>query len=414
MRIASINTTHNGSTGRIMRQITARANELGHMATSFSTQGISVSLRHHFISKPQKKKELQNHIYYGSYTLNAAHTILGVLTGCNGCFSVISTFRLLKKIKNFKPDLIHLHNLHGYNINLPLLFRYIKKNHIPVVWTFHDCWPFTGRCPYFTMTGCEKWKNGCGNCPYPKHSYPASYRDNTKKMWLRKNKWFTGVENLTIVTPSKWLADQVKLSFLSVYPVQVIHNGVDLSVFCPTESFFREKHHIAPETKLVLGVALGWGKRKGLDYMIELSKQLGPEYKVVLVGTDERTDQETPAEILSIHRTESQKQLAELYSSADVFVNPTREDNFPTVNLEALACGTPVVTFDVGGSPEMLDPVCGRVVAPGDMRGLLEAVKALCEEKKEISAACVKRAQMFSCEELFTEYVRLYERTAES
>ena len=173
-------------------------------------------------------------------------------------------------MEKIKPDLVHCHNLHGWYLNLPLFFRYIKKHHIPVVWTLHDCWALTGQCPHFTISKCEKWKTGCHDCPYPHNEYPQTIVDRSKEMWNLKKKWFTGVENMTIVTPSQWLADLVKQSYLKEYPVQVINNGIDLTVFKPTESTFRAKYHL--ENKyIILGVSLGWNYKKGLDVFVELS-----------------------------------------------------------------------------------------------------------------------------------------------
>jgi glycosyltransferase involved in cell wall biosynthesis len=176
--------------------------------------------------------------------------------------------RMLRKIKKIRPSLIHLHNLHNSYVNLPMLFRYIKKHNVPVVWTLHDCWAFTGHCPHFVMAKCDRWQSGCGECPLYKQ-YPHLAFDNTKRMYQLKKKWFTGVENMTIVTPSQWLADLVKQSFLKDYPVKVIHNGIDLSVFRPIENDFRQKYH-CEEKKVILGVAFGWGARKGLDVFVEL------------------------------------------------------------------------------------------------------------------------------------------------
>ena len=208
--------------------------------------------------------------------------------------------------------MIHLHNLHGNNVNLFLLFSFLKREHIPVVWTLHDCWSFTGRCPYFDMLCCDKWKSGCGGCPYPKHDYPAAYRDCTARMWQLKKRWFTGVKDMTLVTPSHWLAGLVKQSFLSGYAVRVMHNGIDLSVFQPAESDFRRRYGIPDSTYIVLGVAFDWGRRKGLDVFTALAERLDQSYQIVLVGTDDAVDRELPAQILSIHRTQNQQELAEM------------------------------------------------------------------------------------------------------
>lgn len=410
MKIACINTTHTGSTGKIMRQVAECARSCGHSAASYSTINVSVSRRPMRVNKLGDYPELEGHQYYGNYFSSVFHVVMGVLTGYNGYFSSLATRRLLREIEQFDPDILHLHNLHGYNINLPLLFRYIKRHNIPVIWTLHDCWAFTGRCPHFEMAHCDRWKTGCHDCPYPKHDYPASYVDCTKQMWELKKEWFTGVENMTIVTPSQWLADLVKQSFLKDYPVRVINNGIDLSVFQPTPSNFREEHGITPDKKLLLGVAFGWGKRKGLDVFCELAKRLDDSYQIVLVGTDDGADQQLPPNLISIHRTENQRELAKIYTAADVFVNPTREEVLGLVNVEALACGTPVITFDTGGSPECIDGTCGSVVPRDNVDALEREIKRVCEEKPYPPEACLQRAKAFDMKDRFEEYVKLYEK----
>ena len=335
------------------------------------------------------------------------NVLLDRITGRHNMHSKIATERLLKVISGFKPDIIQLHNLHEAYINLPMLFKYIKKHNIKTVWTLHDCWAFTGHCPYFDIVGCNKWKTGCYGCPQYKE-YPKSLFDNSKYMYRLKKKWFTGVENMTIVTPSEWLASLVKESYLKDYPVKVINNGIDLNVFKPTESDFRKKY--ALENKyIVLGGAFGWGRRKGLDVFVELARRLDKEkYKVVLVGTDDNVDKLLPENIISIHRTQNQTELAKICSAADVFANPTREENYPTVNMEALACGTPVVTFNTGGSPEMLDETCGAAVAKNDIDAMYNEIIRICEAKPYSMEACLKKARRFDMNERFKEYYDLY------
>lgn len=329
-------------------------------------------------------------------------------TGFHNMGSVLGTLKLIKEIENFSPDILHLHNLHLWMVNLPMLFSYIKKNKIKVVWTLHDCWSFTGQCPHFTMAKCDKWKTGCYNCPLYRE-YPAACVDRSKTMWKLKKKWFTGVQNMTIVTPSQWLADLVKESFLAEYPVKVIHNGIDLSVFKPTGSDFREKHGLQNK-KIILGVAFGWGIKKGFDVFVDLAARLDSEkYQIVLVGTDERADQQLPENIISIHRTQNQKELAEIYSAADLFVNPTREEVLGLVNIEANACGTPVVTFRSGGSPECIDETSGSVVECDDIDALEREIVRICMENPFSKDACIRKAKKFDANEKFDEYINLYE-----
>lgn len=396
MNIVEINTVDYGSTGKIMLQTSELSRAEGMIAKTYSR------------AWKQQKAPVEGHTYFGSFLENGLHHILSMVTGLDSRFSVFGTRALLKNIEKAKPDVIHLHNLHGWYIDLPLFFKYIKKHHIPVIWTLHDCWAFTGHCPYFTMVKCDKWKLGCHACPQFRE-YPQSLVDNSRYMYKLKQEWFTGVKELTLVTPSEWLARLVKESFLKEYPVNVIHNGIDLNTFQPTPSNFRKKHGIG-DKYTVLGVAFGWGKRKGLDVFIELARRLDHEkYQIVLVGTDNAVDKQLPDNIISIHRTQNQTELAEIYTAADVFANPTREENYPTVNMEAIACGTPVVTFETGGSPEILDETCGLVVPCDDIDAMEKEIIRICETKPYSKEACLKRAEKFDMYKKFMEYVKLYE-----
>ena len=399
MRIVQINGGAKGSTGKIMMGIAEVAKAQGHEVMCASP-----------ITTTNRDAD-KNCGYYriGTFYSRRVSVALARITGFNGCFAWIETYKLLKKIDKFQPDIIQLHNLHNSYINLPMLFSYIKKHNIPTVWTLHDCWAFTGQCPHFTLVKCDKWKTGCHNCPQYKE-YPVSLYDNTKRMWNLKKRWFTGIKNMTIVTPSKWLAELVKESYLKEYSVQVINNGIDLKVFCPTQSNFRQDYNIAPEKHIILGVSFAWSYKKGLDCFVDLAKILNDDYQIVLVGTDEKIDKELPRNIISIHRTQNQKELAAIYTAADVFVMPTREDNYPTVNLEAVACGTPDVTFDTGGSPETIDETIGIVVPVDDMQKLKLAIVDLCHSRsKNQCQYCISKVKMFDSNYTYQKYILLYE-----
>lgn len=405
MKIAQINMLTNGSTGQIMFQIANTARSYGFKANTYSPIP--------FVrGKKNKLTTCKNHFWWGSRFESFLHYYVGTLFGNNGLLSICGTRQLIKNLKNFSPNVIHLHNIHGFCINIPMLFNYIKKNNINVIWTLHDCWAFTGHCPYFTMVECDKWKTGCYKCPQYR-DYPKSIFDNSKKMYRLKKKWFTGVENLTIVPPSEWLAGLVKQSFLKDYPVKVIHNGIDLNVFKPTESDFRKKYNISEEKFILLGVAFGWGKRKGLDVFIDLQKRLdNAKYQIVLVGTDDNVDKQLPRDIISIHRTQDQTELAEIYTAADLFVNPTREEVLGLVNIEANACGTPVITFKTGGSPECISVKSGMVVDCDDIDGLQHGIEKICEQNLFSTADCIEQAKQFDMNEKFKEYLKLYEDRA--
>ena len=403
MRIVQINGGAKGSTGKIMMGI----------ADVARTQGHEVMCASPITTTNRDAGEDCGYYRIGTFNSRRVNVALARITGFNGCFAWFETYKLLKKIDEFKPDIIHLHNLHDSYINLPMLFSYIKKHNVPTVWTLHDCWAFTGQCPHFTMVKCDKWKAGCYGCPQYKE-YPASLYDNTKKMWQLKKKWFSGVKNMTIVTPSEWLAGLARESYLKQYPIEVINNGIDLNVFKPTHSNFRKQYGIPGDKYIVLGVSFAWGYRKGLDCFVEMAEKLGEQYQIVLVGTDDEIDKNLPHNIISIHRTQNQKELAEIYSAADVFVMPTREENYPTVNMEAIACGTPVVTFDTGGSPEMLDDKTGIVVEANDIEATKKAIKDICEKKRcNDEEYIVAYSKNFDMKKRFAEYIELYANVLE-
>ena len=349
------------------------------------------------------------------------HVLKNFFQGRAGFGSASVTRRFLKWLDEIAPDLIHLHNIHGFYLQTELLFDYLKERKIPVVWTLHDCWPFTGHCAYYDYIGCEKWKeggSGCRSCPVHRKVYPyAIFKDNSVESYRRKKEAFTGVDSLTIVTPSKWLAGQVKQSFLKDYPIRVIPNGIDLSVFnvlSKDAQKLRDMQQAGYNHKTILGVANYWEERKGLSYLERLAEELPSNYTVEVVGLNKPQisvlrKRHPNGRLLGMERTANPRLLAALYRTADVYVNPTLEDNFPTTNLEALACGTPVVTFDTGGSSESLTEQTGMVVPKGDFDALLAAVKKSCEEKPFERSACRERAEHFSKESFSHKYVELYD-----
>ena len=391
MKMVQINTSCGvGSTGKICVSISELLNEkkienyiLFSTLTNGYTQGISCTDRNYIRFQALKSRIL------GNYGFN----------------SNFATKRMIAHLERIKPDVVHLHNIHGHDCNLETLLGYLRQKKIKVYWTFHDCWAFTGYCPHFVAEKCEKWKAGCHACNvYRSYSW---FADRSATLYERKKRSVEGLD-LTVITPSQWLADQVRQSFLKDFPIKVIHNGIDLSIFQPTESTFREKHSLQ-DKKIVLGVSFGWGYKKGLDVFVRLARELDAEYQVVLVGTNSAMDKDLPSNIISVRRTQNQQELAQIYSTADVFVNATREDTFPTVNMEALACGTPVVTFRTGGSPEMIkEGTNGFVVACNDISGIKSAIINACGLSHAISAECVKSAQKFDMNERFKEYVNLY------
>ena len=338
MKIVQINTFPYKATGSIMMNIHHTLLSEGY--DSFVCWGRG------------RKSENNTEIVISDCIGTKIHGVYTRLFDRTGFASNRATRNLINQLNKIQPDIIHLHNIHGYYINIEMLFDYIRKNNIRVVWTLHDCWPLTGHCSWFDMCGCEKWRTGCNHCEQLA-TYPASkFLDNSNNNWKKKKELFTGLD-IEIVTPSEWLANLVRQSILKEYPVKVLYNGIDLSVFRPDHSInIREKYSLN-NRPIILGVASEWTPRKGLNDFIELSHRMD-DVQFVVVGLDEKQLNEMPKTIVGLKRTNNVNELIALYSEANVFFNPTYEDNFPTTNLEALACGIPVVTYDTGGSPEAI------------------------------------------------------------
>lgn len=397
MRVLQINSVCGlGSTGRIATDIHNILIEQGN--DSYIAFGRDIP------------KNCDTAIRIGNKFDNYAHVAKTRLFDKHGFGSEKATKDFINKVKELDPDVIHLHNIHGYYINIKVLFDYLKVANKPVIWTLHDCWAFTGHCAYFDYVGCEKWQTQCFDCP-DKKSYPNSiFMDNSEDNYNMKNSIFTGVKNLTIVTPSKWLADLVEKSFLSEYPVKVINNGIDLEVFQPTESNFRKRYNL--ENKfIILGVASTWDRRKGFKYFIELSEKLKDDEAIVLVGLSKKQREELPKNIIGITRTNDVQELVEIYTTANVFVNPTLEDNFPTTNIEALACGTPVITFETGGSTESVDEKSGYIVEKKNIKELIKRVREIKKYKPfDTEYLIMKTNNYFNKRDRFNEYLELYRK----
>lgn len=395
MKVLQVNTVYGkGSTGKIVKDI-------HDICKNNDIQCLSA-----YRCRKKEEEIFEDTIEVSTEVDSRVHGVLARFTMFKGCFSIVKTMHFINKVSKYAPDIIHLHNLHGSYINLPLLFNYIKKKNISVVWTLHDCWGFTAICPHFSIVNCDKWKTGCQHCPQ-RSKYSSSPVDNTKYVWNMKKKWFTGMENVVIVTPSCWLEKLVKESFLKPYLIKTINNGIDLSIFKEVPSDFKKRYDIENK-KIVLAVAFAWSYEKGLDVIFELARHLSDEYKMVVVGLDESTKKEDYSNILIIPKTNSQRELAEIYTAADVFINPTREEVLGLVNIEALACGTPVITFDSGGSPECVDKTCGSVVKKNDVEMMEKEIIRVCTEHPYSKENCIKRAMLFDKNQRLEEYISLY------
>lgn len=398
MKVLQINSVCGiGSTGRIATDIHNILIEQGH--ESYIAYGRDLP------------KNCDNVIRIGTKIDNYTHVAKTRLLDKHGFGSIQATKEFIEKLKTIDPDVIHLHNIHGYYINIEILFDYLKKADKPVVWTLHDCWSFTGHCSHFDYIGCDKWKTGCFECPQKKE-YPKSFFiDNSEWNYNRKKKIFSGLENLTIITPSNWLKEQIGFSFLKNYNVELINNGIDLDSFKPLQSNFREKYNLNNKY-IILGVAHNWGLKKGFDYFTHLSEKLSNDEIIILVGVTRDQSEKLPSNVIGILKTTDKNELAEIYSVADIFVNPTLEEVLGLVNIEALACGTPVVTFNTGGSVECINTNSGIIVDRGNIAKLYEAITQIKKFGKEkYSKYCIEQAnEKFNKDDRIKDYIRLYKK----
>lgn len=387
-KILQINVTANwGSTGRIAEQINKSA----------FTAGWSC-----WIAYSRHKKESQSMlIKIGTKFDVVASVIEAHLLDRGGLSMRKATNGLIKKIKEVQPDIIHLHNIHGYVLNYQILFEYLNQTRIKVVWTFHDFWAMTGHCAHFVDVNCDKWKTTCHECP-KSLGYPKSYIDFSQRNHELKRKLFTANKNLHIVAVSEWVANYVRASFFKNNKISVIHNGVDLSVFRSIQTKNDKRFS-------VIAVSNVWTRSKGLYDIYKLRELLPDEIEIKIVGLSGKQVRNLPTGIDGITRTQNIDELVKLYSQADVLINPTYADSFPTVNLEALACGTPVITYDTGGSPETIDKYTGIVIPQGDVKVLSEAIIKI-KDNPMSSEKCRERAEMyFDKDKCFHRYIELYE-----
>lgn len=327
-----------------------------------------------------------------------SHVLKTRLTDLHGLGSTKATKLLIKQIMDYNPELIQLHNIHGYYLNYKILFDYLATIDIPIVWLMHDEWAILGHSAY---------SDDSVNSNNIYKEYPKSlFVNNSRRNLQLKEKEFTQVKNMTIITPSEWLNKIIANSFLNKYEIITIHNGINLDLFTPKLGSFRNNYGLIGK-KIILGVASDWGERKGLSFFNKLAEDLNSEFKIVLVGINAKLEKEVNKNILCIERTNNIDELAELYSTSDLFLNPTLLDNFPTTNIEALACGTPVITFNTGGSPEAINSETGIVIERGDYQALLTEVNNF-RFNSSYEAACRNRARLFNKDKIYNQYIELY------
>lgn len=396
----------------LLINVAANSGSTGRIAEDIGRTAIANGLESYFAYGRIARDSQCNLIHIGTDLDVKLHGLQSLLFDKHGLGSYSATNKLIQEIERISPDIINIHNLHGYYINIKVLLTYLREKKIPIVFTLHDCWSYTGHCSHYMRIGCDRWKTGCHDCPN-RTRYPKSlFWDRSALNYKLKKQLFTSLENVTVVCPCNWLAGDAKMSFLSKFNIETIYNGIDINVFQPQASdALRLKLGLVKEDKVVLGVASVWTKNKGLFDFYELNMTLGSQYKIILVGLNNKQIKQLPEGIIGIQRTESIQQLAELYSLADVYVNPTYVDNFPTTNIEALACGTPVVTYRTGGSSEAIDKQTGVVVEKGKVDLLKAAIEDLASNKNEYTKACRERAvDCFNKQDRYNDYISLFER----
>ena len=325
-----------------------------------------------------------------------------------GLASRLATKKIVNQIVKISPDIIHLHNLHGYYLNYKILFEFLKEYNHPIVWTLHDCWPMTGHCCYFTMANCSKWKTQCTNCPLKK-DYPKSFLfDRSKQNYIDKKNAFTGIKNIHIVSVSNWLNEIVKDSFLGYANLHTIRNGIDIETFKPQISNNLRLKNSINNKIILLGVASRWEPRKGFNDYIELRKLLNDDYIIVLIGLDDKIIKSLPKGIIGIKRTENQQQLAQWYSEANIVLNLSYQETFGLTTIEGFACGTPSIVYNTTASPELISEDTGVIVKPGDINQLYAAIKKITINPLK-SEDCRKRAvDLYDKDIAFREYLNLY------
>ena len=386
-----------GSTGRIAEQVGSLAKD----------NGWNVMIAH--------GARYQNPTQFSHYQVSSSfeekmHWGISQFWDGQGRGSWFATKRLLKEIDAFQPDVVHMHVIHGYYINYGLIMNYFKEKNIPVVWTLHDCWAFTGHCAYFTAANCEKWKTQCGQCPIP-HDFPNTYLDRSKANYNRKKQVYGDMKNLVLAPVSQWLGDLVKESFLGKHEIQVVYNGIDVDVFKPSVSNFKKK--LGVEGKyLLLGVAQGFDERKGLKDFFKLSEMLPDDYQVVLLGAMEDEIAIAPTSVIALPKTESLQELVEAYSAADVLLSLSYEETFGLTPVEAMSCGTPAIVYNNTAQPEHITPETGFVVENGDLDTLVTRIKTLCENgKANYSEACRERAvNVYNKDNCYNMYITIFDK----
>ncbi len=396
MKVLQINAVYGqGSTGVIVKDIDEALQENGYKS---------------FVAYANCNTIPNNGFKIGNKIDHKVHGMLTRTLGKQAYSSVLSTNKLLRYIDIINPDVIHLHNLHSNYINLNMLLKYIIKNDIKTVITLHDCWFFTGKCFHYIADQCTKWQTECNTCPRLKKDVPSWFFDQTSKVFNDKKRYFELISDLVVVGVSNWISNEAKKSFFKDKEIATIHNGVDTVIFKPMESNFRKKNNIEDKF-VILGMANKWLLPNNNPSLKYISNNLGENYVLVLVGCSEAEKHNLPANVIGLGYVNNKEELARIYSMADVFVNTTWEDSFPTVNIESISCGTPVITFDSCGSPEAIDKDTGLIVPQGNYKQLWKAIMEIKQKGKHYyQQRCVEYGrEKYNKNDRYTDYILLYE-----
>ena len=381
------------STGRICTDLAVMLEERGHE--------VKIAYGREIVPETYQKYAVR----IGTDTDVKLHGLKARVADASGLGSTKPTKRFIQWIKEYDPDVIHLHNIHGYFLNIRVLFDYLRHCGKPILWSFYDCWSFTGHCAHFDFNGCDKWQTECKNCRFLEE-YPKSFVDGSKKNYRLKKSLFTGIPNLKVIVPSAWMKRMVELSYMKDYPCRVLPNGIDLDRFYPRQSDVKAKYGVE-NCKLLVGVSSVWQKMKGIDYLNRLAETLPMEqYRLLLVGTPGKNVKIHP-NIIHVDHTHCVDELCQLYAAADVFVNPTLQESQGLTTIEAFACGTPGVVFNAGGAAECVDDTCGVVVEKDNFEALVSGIKTICESDKDYTDGCIAKAQTYgkqACYQVFMDF----------
>lgn len=400
MKVLQINAVNKiASTGRTMQEMSDYFNDKGISSVVVYSNGVSVNSEDEFVMNNKLDIKL--------------HGLLSRISGKQGYFSFGETKKLLQYMDDYKPEVVVLRNLHGNYINIPLLLTYLAKRDIATVVVLHDCWFYTGKCCHYTVDGCYKWQTACGNCPSLKKYNKSWFFDRTTEMFNDKKQLFGAIPRLAVVGVSDWLTNEAKKApvFKNAKEITRIYNWIDLEKFKPTDASELRSELGLNNKKIIFFAASGWTKEKGLQTALDLSKKLNDDEKIVMLGNI-KSDFALNKNIVHIPTTNSLEKLVQLYSMADVFVQPSLEETFGKVTAEALSCGTPAVCFDSTANPELVGSGCGASVPVGDIDAMLSEIrKILNNGKNSYSETCRNFSEdNFDMKKCLKQYYELFKR----